>query len=456
MTDHKYDLANEAEQITISLDGDSGDVIMKDAAGKERIRMGRVQEYGGSPGGGGKKKGGGTGTTPSLVADYWGFRVKNAKGTSVMQLGRHAALSGQVAAAFGDDMPISLSLGGGGTDGVMTLLGSDGKMLISLNGATGQVSIGDPKGQERFHLSGTTGDVSLGGHGVDGDLSLKSGAGNPVVLLNAGDGDAVQVRDESSKKKIVFAFDKNAWGSTRAGLFLGAHSTQGGKKPGLIAIRDDAGNDGVTVSGSASDDNIAVDEPGKRLLAFAKNALIGKKKRAGLFIGAHVSQGGKKAGFVAVRDDAGNDSVVIDGAAGDIVLANADCAERFDVAEGGVEPGTVMVIGQGGALAPSSEPYDRRVAGIVSGAGEHRPGIVLDAIDRGNPRRPVALVGKVFCKVDARYGTICVGDLLTTSLTVGHAMKAADHRRAVGAIIGKALRPLDGGVGLIPVLVALQ
>jgi hypothetical protein len=35
-------------------------------------------------------------------------------------------------------------------------------------------------------------------------------------------------------------------------------------------------------------------------------------------------------------------------------------------------------------------------------------------------------------------------------------MKAADPARAFGAVIGKALAPLDGGRGLIPVLVALQ
>jgi hypothetical protein len=34
-------------------------------------------------------------------------------------------------------------------------------------------------------------------------------------------------------------------------------------------------------------------------------------------------------------------------------------------------------------------------------------------------------------------------------------MRAADPLRAVGAVIGKALRPLDRGTGLVPVLVAL-
>jgi hypothetical protein len=71
-------------------------------------------------------------------------------------------------------------------------------------------------------------------------------------------------------------------------------------------------------------------------------------------------------------------------------------------------------------------------------------------------RSPVALMGKVYCKVDADVGPIAVGDLLTTSNTPGHAMRVADPTQGLGCIIGKALRPLAEGKGLIPILVALQ
>jgi len=49
-----------------------------------------------------------------------------------------------------------------------------------------------------------------------------------------------------------------------------------------------------------------------------------------------------------------------------------------------------------------------------------------------------------------------VGDLLTTSATPGHAMKATDNARAFGAVLGKALAPLPSGKGLVPILVTLQ
>jgi hypothetical protein len=38
----------------------------------------------------------------------------------------------------------------------------------------------------------------------------------------------------------------------------------------------------------------------------------------------------------------------------------------------------------------------------------------------------------------------------------GFAMKANDPSKAFGAVIGKALRPLREGQGMIPILVALQ
>ena len=53
--------------------------------------------------------------------------------------------------------------------------------------------------------------------------------------------------------------------------------------------------------------------------------------------------------------------------------------------------------------------------------------------------------------MDATYGAVGVGDLLTASPTAGHAMRSSDH--APGTIMGKALEPLREGTGLIRVLV---
>jgi hypothetical protein len=143
---------------------------------------------------------------------------------------------------------------------------------------------------------------------------------------------------------------------------------------------------------------------------------------------------------------------------GDVRLTGGqDCAERFEVAASdSIDPGTVMVIGLGGTLEISAQSYDKRVAGVVSGAGRYKPAIILDQQGPESSGLPIALVGKVYCKVDAEYSGIEIGDLLTTSPTRGHAMKASDTIKAFGAVIGKALQPLSTGQGLIPILITLQ
>jgi hypothetical protein len=145
------------------------------------------------------------------------------------------------------------------------------------------------------------------------------------------------------------------------------------------------------------------------------------------------------------------------GVDGDVLLTGADCAEDFDIDNSeSLEPGTVVVIGDNGMLHAAVTPYDKKVAGVVSGAGQYRPALILDRRAAKQERTPIALIGKVFCKVDANYSSVEVGDLLTTSETPGYAMKATEPTRAFGAVLGKVLRPLTTGRGLIPILVTLQ
>jgi hypothetical protein len=140
----------------------------------------------------------------------------------------------------------------------------------------------------------------------------------------------------------------------------------------------------------------------------------------------------------------------------DVVISNGDCAEEFALACPEVPlPGTVMCLVADGGVRPSESPYDTSVAGVISGARDFKPGILLDRQPGSGRRVPLALVGKVFCRVNADNAPIEVGDLLTTSAIPGTAMKAVDPQRAFGAVIGKALKPLATGEGLIPILIAL-
>ena len=81
--------------------------------------------------------------------------------------------------------------------------------------------------------------------------------------------------------------------------------------------------------------------------------------------------GGRR--LVFRNESHGQDIIVIDNDgnvsfAGDIRLTGADCAEQFKVAGDECDPGSVMVIDSQEALRCCTEPYDPRVAGVISGA----------------------------------------------------------------------------------------
>jgi hypothetical protein len=227
---------------------------------------------------------------------------------------------------------------------------------------------------------------------------------------------------------------------------------------GALTITDpDAGGDGVFGFGSVNGvHGISTSGTGVGGNSTSGDGVFGKTTTGVAVHGQSLGSGaaGKFEGAVQVT---GNITASGNVTANDIMLSGADCAEEFDVRDGEAsQPGTIMVIDDEGTLRQSQRPYDRRVAGVVSGAGEYKPAIVLDRRASSAGRASLALVGKVFCKVDADPAPIAVGDLLTTSERPGFGMKAADPAQAFGAVIGKALKPLREGQGLIPIIVSLQ
>ena len=233
-------------------------------------------------------------------------------------------------------------------------------------------------------------------------------------------------------------------------------------EPGGIAVSGNGGGIGVFgqsgqigIKGSSSSFDAVVGETQSDVHAgvTGRNLTTGANGGVGVY-GTGGEYGGKFDGLL-VNGDAHVTGTLH--AITDVVLGS-DCAEDFDVAPStGIEPGTVMVLSENGALRASQNPYDKKVAGVISGAGDYRPGLILGRSASPLKRMPLALVGKVYCKVDAQHAAIEIGDLLTTSTIPGHAMKAEDSVKAFGAVIGKSLRSMPAGqTGLIPILVALQ
>lgn len=344
----------------------------------------------------------------------------------------------------GDDGDLVLRSGGGGNRIRLDASGAVG--WFGGNGANGDLVVFPSAGnnsstdQASAWIRGSTGNLRLGGNGTDGDVFLLGNSGDNHVRLNGGGGSGWFGGNGVNGDLVVFSStgdntsvdQATVWLEGSGGnLFLGGNGADGDvvlrSESGEDRIRLDAELAAMWIGGNGNDGDIAI------FASDGDNATLGD---------------------ATIRMDGATGNVTV---AGDITLLNADCAEDFRVAcAAEAEPGTVMVINDDLELAVSDKAYDSRVAGIVAGAGDHRPGIVLGRTGDAHPTMPIALVGRACCKVDADHGAIAIGDLLTSSPTVGHAMKVADPARAFGAVIGKALAPLDSGCGLIPVLVALQ
>jgi hypothetical protein len=160
----------------------------------------------------------------------------------------------------------------------------------------------------------------------------------------------------------------------------------------------------------------------------------------------------------AKLDVNGNVSVTGDiTATGNIAAKYQDMAEWVASSQK-LSAGTVVILDPSATnrVQASVKSYDTGVAGVVS----ERPGIALGECGEG--KLLVATTGRVRVKVDATRAPIKVGDLLVTSDLPGAAMKSQPvevggvqiHRP--GTLIGKALEPLDKGVGEILVLLSLQ
>jgi hypothetical protein len=138
-------------------------------------------------------------------------------------------------------------------------------------------------------------------------------------------------------------------------------------------------------------------------------------------------------------------------------------AKYQDVAEwvpatNDLTPGTVVILNRGrnNEVMASATAYDTAVAGVVSA----QPGISLGI--EGEGKEQIATTGRVKVRVDARTTPVVVGDLLVTSTAPGMAMRSEPMEigghsfHKPGTIIGKALEPLEDGVGEILVLLSMQ
>ncbi len=136
------------------------------------------------------------------------------------------------------------------------------------------------------------------------------------------------------------------------------------------------------------------------------------------------------------------------------IIGGCDIKEDLNSIEK-LQPGDIVVIDDKnpGQIRRTNETYDRKVAGVISGANGINPGISLSQNDVMEGEFPLTMVGRVYVKAT---GIIQVGDMLTTSHLPGHAMAVSDFSKAHGTVIGKAMSANESGEGMVLVLVNLQ
>jgi hypothetical protein len=319
------------------------------------------------------------------------------------------------------------------------------------------------------YLGNAANDIALNNGTLQTSLNadnLDGKAAADFLWLTGGTMTGNLIVDPSAKLGVNTASPRTFFEAVAGGMHLLSFKGNGAITMGSLTgnLYEFAGADYTGPSGQlqggyglASGNNLV--SPVVWMYATSGNAFLVKQKGYGSTVQdgsklLSVNVGGSTDvyGILRVKDFSSPYNTVVE------IGKGLDYAEAFAVSgEQSVKPGMVVVIDpqQPGGLMLSTSAYDTRVAGVVAGANGLKSGVSLGSDILGG--QPVALAGRVYCYVDASFGAVQPGDLLTTSPNPGYAMKAGDLQKAQGAILGKAMGVLAAGQrGLLLILVTLQ
>ena len=371
-------------------------------------------------------------------------------------------------------------LTGGNAGGSLTLYQADGGSGVFADGdasGAGLIQVRSTNGSTRINLYGKSPDS--GG----GEISVNDDNGSEVIELKGNaSGGQLTLNDESGTRRTAFLGSSSVGGyqylyNANENLTVYLDGDSGGG--GLVSVRNTNGSSRVIIDGysTAGGGGLSIyDGDGTETIEMLGAESTGAGGQILMRNGAGVNtiqldSDATGTGYIAIYDSAGVANIILDGdVSGDgrittqvlQITGGSDLSENFDinVDKDTLLPGMIVSIDPKnvGELVLCQQAFDKKVAGIVSGAGGVKTGMLMgQAGTKANGKHPVALTGRVYCWVDADAGgPVEAGDLITTSNTPGHGMRVGESTRASGAIIGKAMSPLEKGKGLVLVLVSLQ
>ena len=340
----------------------------------------------------------------------------------------------------------------------------DKSMLLGRAASYGFVQ---SRNSEPLALNPVGNNVGIGTAAPEARLHVRGGENNQWgMILSSSGGSAfgLKISHGWHGHAHIPIFQANAWDGTievpRLGIYANGNVGIGTSTPGAkldvrgtgaglsgVALRTDNNNSsgiGIWSTTSSNDANVVITNTGM-----------------GDLIRGFSGPGGGNLLFRVLNNGTTVTSVLQ-------ITGGGDLSEKFDVkaapdsgieASEQIQPGMIVSIDPDnpGKLVVSGKAYDRLAAGIISGAGGLKPGMLLSQSGSiADGPHPVALAGRVYCWADASNGAIEPGDLLTAAASAGHAMRVDDYAKAQGAIIGKAMSALKSGRGLVLTIVSLQ
>ncbi|NCT68264.1 MAG: hypothetical protein GXC76_11585 [Rhodanobacteraceae bacterium] len=299
-------------------------------------------------------------------------------------------------------------------------------------GVYGQVGISGSKGRagrfENTNASNTSNVLEVETNTI-GDIPTSRGGAS--FFVNNTNGVAAAVRGEVNTIFGNFGASGIYGVSSGTGGFAGVFYSSNTSGNGTTLQVSNAGNGPATaiaksgpgtalqVSHSGASGNLAVLQNG------STNVARIDKTGKGFFNGGTQTGGADLAEFVPTSGALPQ--------AGDVVEIDPDQPDRFRL---------------------SSRAYSPLVAGVIS----TDPGVTMNArhgADQPTDGPALALAGRVPVKVTGENGPIRIGDLLVSSSTPGHAMRAPPTPVS-GTVIGKALQAMDDASGTVLMLTMLR